>query len=288
MIVLFVTPFILSEHLKQSSNLFRVDILISSATLTNRRFPDDYFEHDKLSRRPSSSSESSFSSTSTASSYIASAYEKAHSVASSSFDAINSIDWETTNMLLNLNHLSSKVSTSNSGANIEELDDLVELISTTQKHVDSLTHKWCVDSRTVPNSEDESSLPTEQYLAFPSRCCAVVSYIYFKKFILYADLEDGTLYKLLDIVKRDFDYAQAMKLSAGTPERRFWMMYVGGCAAVGRSERLWFHRQLSFCRETLQLKTWNEAREVLKNIAWVDFPGEVYGRALWDELVSAE
>jgi len=70
------------------------------------------------------------------------------------------------------------------------------------------------------------------------------------------------------------------------PELLFWILFVGGCASEGRPERDWFREQLEFSRGKLGLWSREEAKEMLKQFAWVERWNDEQYNVLWDELVS--
>jgi len=235
------------------------------------------FDLGEVARRPSTSSESSMSSTGTTSSAIGSAYGIAHNVASSAFDSIDSIDWETTNMLLTLNHLSAKISESHCEMTIQSSTSLMEYILATQKAVDTLTHQ---------TREYAKVSSIEGISAYPARCCILAGSIFVNMFLLRSEVGSGDFDWMLNIIKQDLEYAEAMRLDLGTLERMFWILYMAGCAAISQTKKTWFCAQVGIMRERLQLAGWNDAQEVLTKIAWVKVPGEMHGRSLWDESMT--
>lgn len=62
-----------------------------------------------------------------------------------------------------------------------------------------------------------------------------------------------------------------------------WVLVVGGAAALGRPERSWFVTLFTRLRQVLQLKSWVEAKGMLKEYAWVENNFETLSKGFWEE-----
>jgi hypothetical protein len=138
MILVSVFPSLLPGQRISKLNLHRADTLTSSATLSNRRFPSSIFGEDDSLRRPSTSNNTSNSSA--ARPAAASAYSAAYILGSLCFEAIKSIDWETTRMFLDLRSLSAEIAANDAGIHLSRPVGLIDHMSSAQKYIDSLIH----------------------------------------------------------------------------------------------------------------------------------------------------
>jgi len=86
----------------------------------------------------------------------------------------------------------------------------------------------------------------------------------------------------LDMI--DMDTEQARTLF-------FWVLFMGGVAVVGTTDRAWFVARLAKAKATMQLQicSWKDAKSSLMRFYWVDRIHEDLCRDLWDDaLMTAE
>lgn len=65
-----------------------------------------------------------------------------------------------------------------------------------------------------------------------------------------------------------------------------WYLFMGGIAATGTQEREWYVDELRrFCEhDAVSISTWDEAREILKSVLWLDTACDSGGKDLWNEI----
>lgn len=72
------------------------------------------------------------------------------------------------------------------------------------------------------------------------------------------------------------------------PDVLFWILFIGGMAAQGHSPHSWFVHQLVDLAASLELREWEEAREILGGFLYTDQPGQLRGEILWEQVLSTE
>jgi hypothetical protein len=251
--------------------------LIASATHINIRFPGIVGLQ---------TSESAAESSRLA---AADALQMAFRINSWSFEAISQIDWDTTRMLMDLNHLSIKaIASERAWIQPDFIENTLEL----QRIIDSLIHRRTDSTTSTISSTSSSSRelapPTgDADLVVRVRICALAGFIYVYLFLLRTPVASTVFDWMVSSVKRDFESMEVVIREMYTPQLLFWIMYTAGCAGVGRAEREWFRDRVAEIRDSLGLQKWDDARETLGKLAWVDLSDQFSCFTLWQELVGA-
>jgi hypothetical protein len=68
-------------------------------------------------------------------------------------------------------------------------------------------------------------------------------------------------------------------------ELLLWCIVIGGIAAYGQPERLWFAAQLFNVSTFLYIAKWSDVKVVLRKFAWLDSACNKAGTALWNEVL---
>lgn len=73
-------------------------------------------------------------------------------------------------------------------------------------------------------------------------------------------------------------------------EMILWCLVIGGIAATGRRERIWFVGELKILSKDLGIQEWewSKVKVVLRRFAWVDVACDPGGEALWNEILYGE
>jgi len=240
------------------------------------------FGENKSSRRSSTTSESSSSSNSA----VVAAYATACNIDAWAFEAIDGIDWEIVKMFVGIHCISTEIDANNSGSQRLDSSRLMERMAGVQGHIELLLVQRAASINTVSRlrREDSGSSLARAVSTIPFRTCTVVGSIYMNMFLLRKPADDSVFDWMVEQVKNDLENAGSVVFELSTLDRLFWMLYVAGCAAIGRSERAWFRVRLAELRSTLTLHSWDDVKMLLKRLGWVDLPSESLGMSLWEEL----
>lgn len=65
----------------------------------------------------------------------------------------------------------------------------------------------------------------------------------------------------------------------------YWCLVLGGIAATGFSERLWYVEEIRRLAEPYGLPDWDGIKQDLKTILWLDRACDFAGRLLWEEAL---
>ena len=236
----------------------------------------DLFEPGEPSRTPSASSESSSSSATDP--ILAAAYDTAYEISNAFFQAFKSVDWNTTKLLLNLQQLSLELSACTLGM-ASHMSALMTRIASAKAHVDNLLLQ-----QAGSDHPGASGYTMEPALGFPAQCMLLASSIYINLFLLRLPPENSRFAWIVDLFIQNYEAGEAIIGEFYPPERAFWILYVSGCAATGRNQRLWVLHQLYEVRCSLQLVNWSDAENVLEKTAWIKRPESQRDRALWEEV----
>ena len=66
-------------------------------------------------------------------------------------------------------------------------------------------------------------------------------------------------------------------------ELLLWVLFIGGMAAFGRSERVWFRTWIGRKCLDLGLACWEDSRNAIRRFAWVDWFCDPPSKALWND-----
>ena len=188
-------------------------------------------------------------------------------------------------MFKDLQYLSAKIADSDSGILMIDGSELADTICSAEKYIDSLIHERIERVDTNEHNPEFASLVLEHGNTIPVISCALSGSIYVYLFIRRIPLQSSIFDWMIDLFQQDFERTEAAIRMLYSPEQLWWMLFVVGTASLGwRRERSWILRKLNLCRDILRLNGWREAKEILEKVAWVESAGELYGKALWEEL----
>jgi hypothetical protein len=71
-------------------------------------------------------------------------------------------------------------------------------------------------------------------------------------------------------------------------ELLLWVLFIGGMAAFGRSERVWFRTWIGRKCSDLGLGCWEDARSTVRRFAWVDWFCDPPSKALWNDYAQRD
>jgi len=63
-----------------------------------------------------------------------------------------------------------------------------------------------------------------------------------------------------------------------------WVLVMGGIAAVAAVERVWFVSMLREVVGVVEIRSWEEMRDLLGGFLWLGSANDVDGRVLWGEV----
>jgi hypothetical protein len=200
--------------------------------------------------------------------------------------SLDGIDWETTKMFRDLQHLSGQLAAKDSGTFVGDQAELIDSICTAEKHIDSLVHERIERIDPSEHNPEFAPLILEYGNPIPVRACALSATIYVYLFLRRIPILSPVFDCMVEQVREDFGRTETIVHQLYPPELLFWLLFVAGSASLRRHERSWFRGKLARYRDILKLRRWNAARKLLEKQAWLETPGEFLGRALWEEMVS--
>jgi hypothetical protein len=77
-------------------------------------------------------------------------------------------------------------------------------------------------------------------------------------------------------------------IEINTPQTQaffLWMLFLGGSVVASTKERTWFVARLARTIVEMQIRSWEDMRELLKRFLWVDWIHGDPCRELWDEAM---
>jgi hypothetical protein len=193
------------------------------------------------------------------------------------FEDFKCPDLQTVEMFRNLHYLSGQVTVSMSRNNVQDDAKLMENISKAEQYVELLIHHGGGKTGTIGLSSDNSSGTNVQ-----SSALAGVIYVYL--FLQDIPVDSPVFDWMVALLKEGFQWDESVIGQTYPAEVLFWILFVGRAAAVGRDERYWFCARLDMARRELMLNSWEEARGVLRRLAWIEGPEDSEFKELWEEL----
>jgi hypothetical protein len=193
------------------------------------------------------------------------------------FEDFKCPDMQTVEMFRNLHYLSGQVTVSMSRSNIQDDAKLMEKISKAEQYVELLIHYGGGTAGTIGLSSDNSSSTNVQ-----SSALAGAIYVYL--FLQHIPVDSPVFDWMVTLLKESFQWDESVIGQPYPAEVLFWILFVGRAAAVGRDERYWFCARLDMARRDLKLKSWDQAKGVLRRFAWIEGPGDPEFKELWEEL----
>ncbi|KAL4879940.1 hypothetical protein BJY04DRAFT_219745 [Aspergillus karnatakaensis] len=67
------------------------------------------------------------------------------------------------------------------------------------------------------------------------------------------------------------------------PEVLLWLLMLGGISAVGTDHRAWYVDRIHWLAEVLGVESWEQLRDIMGSILWIDSPCDIEGLILWEE-----
>ncbi|KAL2785287.1 hypothetical protein BJX66DRAFT_329406 [Aspergillus keveii] len=67
-------------------------------------------------------------------------------------------------------------------------------------------------------------------------------------------------------------------------ELLLWVLMLGGISASDTEHRSWYVDQIQWLAPLLGLTSWDQVKETMSSIVWIDSPCDVEGQALWQEV----
>jgi hypothetical protein len=67
-------------------------------------------------------------------------------------------------------------------------------------------------------------------------------------------------------------------------ELLLWVLMLGGISASDTEHRPWYVDQIQWLAPLLGLTSWDQVKETMTSIVWIDSPCDVEGQALWQEV----
>jgi hypothetical protein len=64
-----------------------------------------------------------------------------------------------------------------------------------------------------------------------------------------------------------------------------WLFFVGGTASKAGPDRAWFTAHLVRMSMTLELSTWDEVKDILDKLLWIETTHDSMCKSLWDEVM---
>jgi hypothetical protein len=183
-------------------------------------------------------------------------------------------DLQTIEMFRNLHYLSDQITISMSRNNVQNDAKLMENIFKAEQRIELVIHHG---GGTTGLISDNSSITNVQ-----SSALAGVIYVYL--FLRDIPVDSSVFDWMVTLLKEGLQSDESVIGQIYPAEVLFWVLFVGRAAAVGRDERHWFCARLDVARRDLMLSSWEEAKGVLRRLAWIEGPGDSEFKELWEEL----
>jgi hypothetical protein len=91
--------------------------------------------------------------------------------------------------------------------------------------------------------------------------------------------------RLAQLLRSELDLPPAgLEIWKAMEGLRLWLLVMGGIAALGTVYRGWYVGRLLLSVERLQIQTWEQLRDVMTTIVWLNSPCDVEGLLLWREV----
>lgn len=155
----------------------------------------------------------------------------------------------------------------------DEKSSLSDKLGDTERYMHILIHSKFGNDSSVEN-------PFFKWRAYP-----IAGNIFLSLYLRDIPLNSTVLDYLVAILQEALTETDAVRdASMYSPEALFWILVIGGVAALGRAQQQWFQIQAAKIRVSLGLSSWGDARQILKKFAFAGIRCESHCQALWDEL----
>lgn len=94
----------------------------------------------------------------------------------------------------------------------------------------------------------------------------------------------GAFARLVQWMKAALESISLEVLSDGMAKALTWILFVGGVAAKGQLERVWYIERLSDLVEWQGMTRWNEVKQLLRNFIWMADAMDEEAMDLWDDI----
>jgi hypothetical protein len=189
-------------------------------------------------------------------------------------------------MFHDLQYLSEQVTANDRRALAGDPFELMESICAVEKNIDLLIHDRIEKVDTRGHHVEFSTAVLKKGNTTPVGACARSATVFLYLFLRRIPIHSPVFDWMVELLQQDFERTEEYIRHLYPPALLFWILFVAGTASLGRPERAWFRCKLAKCRERLKINIWNEAKEVLEKLAWLETPGESLGGSLWEELES--
>lgn len=98
-----------------------------------------------------------------------------------------------------------------------------------------------------------------------------------------ARMMDRFVIRLQGFMNGVLDNISPFEIDFGVARTALWGLYVGATAAEKKPERGWFVTHLSYLCDSLQLDSWDDAKQILESFLWPS-SWDKHGVELWDEI----
>jgi hypothetical protein len=61
-----------------------------------------------------------------------------------------------------------------------------------------------------------------------------------------------------------------------------WLLFIGGISLLRATDENWIHTHIRSCLAVLDINTWPQAREQIKEFPWIDVAHDKAGQNLWE------
>lgn len=116
-------------------------------------------------------------------------------------------------------------------------------------------------------------------------CCRLTAIIFSVAVIFPTTNQFSVLQKLVQEIKAELEGTDMNTISTASLNLLLWTLVLGGIAAWGKPERIWFVSQLKIVGEVrLKLDSWESAELILETFLWLRSACTAGGRQLWQEV----
>lgn len=120
-------------------------------------------------------------------------------------------------------------------------------------------------------------------------CCRLTALIFSVAVIFPTTNQFSVLQRLVRELKAELEGMDMNIIPPDALNVLLWTLVLGGVAALGKPERLWFTLQLKIVGEArLKLDSWKSVEQILETFLWLRSACSPGGRQLWHEVMSLQ
>jgi len=199
------------------------------------------------------------------------AYDDGYSVHHYFLNNVIGLDPDIARIFTDLRRLSYQISDRNSGISEPDMTLYYQGVIDAEDHINLVKIGQKFSKRTTK-------------CVFSARSsCALAGYIYLYLFLRRIPLDNSVYGWIVGMLQEDLIKTIHVVGEHFPSEMRFWLVWVGLCAAHGRDSQDWFEEEVTFSKYTLGLVSWENARRVLEKFAWIPSHDDM-SKNLWDNL----